>query len=160
MTDLLPRRTRAVVAALAAAGVEAPVRQLDDSTRTAADAAKALGCDVGQIANSLVFVTGTEPVLVMTSGRHRVQPEVVEELLGLTEPLRRATPEEVRAATGQAIGGVAPVGHPSRLRTVVDRALFDHELVHAAAGTPHSLLDLTPQQLVAVTGGVVGDVCR
>ncbi|MVA77696.1 YbaK/EbsC family protein [Auraticoccus sp. F435] len=160
MTDVLPRRSREVVAALAAAGVEARVRVLPEATRTAAEAARVLGCEVGQIANSLVFVAGSEPVLVMTSGRHRVQTEVLDGLLGLAEPLRRATPEEVRLATGQVIGGVAPVGHPRPLPTVVDRALFDYELVHAAAGTPHSIVDLTPQQLARVTAGRVADVRR
>ncbi|WP_114560953.1 YbaK/EbsC family protein [Desertihabitans aurantiacus] len=153
-----PRRSQEVAAALSAAGVDAEIRHLDDSTRTAVEAARALGCEVGQIASSLVFMSGDEPVLVLTSGRHRVQTELVDELLELVEPLRRASPEQVRAATGQAIGGVAPVGHPRPLRTVVDRALFEHDTVYAAAGTPHSIVPLTPEQLVQLTNGVVGDV--
>lgn len=155
--DPLPERSRLVAAALAAAGARGAIRQLDDSTRTAADAAAALGCAVGAIANSLVFVGDDGPVLVMTSGAHRVDTAVVAGLLGLAD-LRKATPEEVRAATGQAIGGVAPVGHPAPLRALVDVALADHERIWAAAGTPRTIFPTTYDELVRLTGGTPATV--
>lgn len=151
-TAALPARSLAVQEALAAAGVDAAVRVLDDSARTAAQAAAALGCEVGAIANSLVLVADGEPLLVMTSGSHRLDLAVVAAAVGATE-LRMAKPAEVRDATGQAIGGVAPVGHPAPLRTLVDEALADHPLLWAAGGTPHTVVPLTHEQLLAVTGG-------
>lgn len=128
------------------------VRELADSTRTASAAAAALGCEVGAIANSLVFMAGAEPVLILASGAHRVDLALVASSAGLP-PLRRATPEEVRAATGQAIGGVSPVGHPSPLRTLVDVALEAYPVVWAAAGTPHAVFPTTYAGLLAITGG-------
>jgi prolyl-tRNA editing enzyme YbaK/EbsC (Cys-tRNA(Pro) deacylase) len=101
----------AVAAALALAGATGEVRELADSARTAAQAAAALGCTVGAIANSLVFMADEHPVLILTSGAHRVDTAHVAGQLGVGA-VRRATPEQVRAATGQPIGGVAPVGHP------------------------------------------------
>lgn len=148
----LPARSLAVQEALAAAGVDAAVRVLDDSARTAAQAAAALGCEVGAIANSLVLVADGQPLLVLTSGSHRLDLPVVAAAVGATE-LRMAKPAEVRDATGQAIGGVAPVGHPAPLRTLVDEALADHPLLWAAGGTPRTVVPLTHEQLLAVTGG-------
>jgi prolyl-tRNA editing enzyme YbaK/EbsC (Cys-tRNA(Pro) deacylase) len=148
----LPERSRQVADALAAAGVATTIRQLADSARTAAAAAAALDCAVGAIANSLVFVSDDEPVLVMTSGAHRVDTEALTRRWG-RGPLRRATPEQVRAATGQAIGGVAPVGHPRALPAVVDEALTAYPVVWAAAGTPHTVFATTAAELVRLTGG-------
>ncbi|HLI44268.1 MAG TPA: YbaK/EbsC family protein, partial [Acidimicrobiales bacterium] len=133
--DELHPRAAAVAAVLAARAPGAQVRQLDASTRTAADAAAALGCEPAAIASSLVFVADDGPVLILTSGAHRVDLRLVEAATGLSG-LRRATPEEVRAATGQPIGGVSPVGHPAPLRTLIDRDLGRHPTVWAAAGTP------------------------
>ena len=143
---------QAVAEALARVAPDARVRELDASTRTAAEAAAALGCEQGAIANSLVFMAGDEPVLILASGAHRVDLERVASAAGLP-PLRRATPEQVRAATGQPIGGVAPLGHPTRLRTLVDVALEAYPVVWAAAGTPHAVFPSTFAQLVAISGG-------
>ncbi|WP_431679153.1 YbaK/EbsC family protein [Kitasatospora sp. KL5] len=148
----LPERSRPVVAALAAAGIGGAVRVLPDSARTAAEAASALGCEVGAIANSLVFVCDGEPLLVMTSGSHRVDTAFLAEHLG-TGPIGRASAQQVRTATGQAIGGVAPAGHPAPLRTVVDTALAAHPVLWAAAGHPHTVFPLTYQELLRLTGG-------
>jgi prolyl-tRNA editing enzyme YbaK/EbsC (Cys-tRNA(Pro) deacylase) len=104
---------------LEAAGATVEIRVLEDSTRTAVEAAAALGVPVGAIASSLVFDADGEAVLVMTSGAHRVDTSLVAPLFGV-DALRRATPELVREATGQVIGGVSPVGHPAPLRTLVD----------------------------------------
>lgn len=132
----------------------AEVRQLESSTRSAAEAAAALGCEVGAIASSLVFMAADGPVLIMTSGAHRVDLDLVAAEAGLTG-LRKATAGEVRAATGQAIGGVAPVGHSAPLRTVVDRHLARYPKLWAAAGTPHAVFATTFEQLVAITAGTV-----
>jgi prolyl-tRNA editing enzyme YbaK/EbsC (Cys-tRNA(Pro) deacylase) len=146
------------LAALTAKGVHADVRRLEDSTRTARDAAAALGCDVGAIASSLLFMAGGDPLLVMTSGAHRVDEDRVGTLVGA--PLRRAGLDEVREHTGYAVGGVAPVGHPRPLRTLVDEALAEHPVVWAAAGHPHAVFATTYDQLLTLTEGsaaVVGD---
>ena len=145
----LPERSRIVQQHLTDAGVTARVRELPDSTRTAAEAAAALGCEVGAIASSLLFLADDEPLLVLTSGRHRVQPDVLAEQVGATT-IEMATAEQVRAVTGQAI---APVGHPAPVRTVIDLALSDHGTIWAAAGTPRAVVPLTVEQLAALTGG-------
>jgi prolyl-tRNA editing enzyme YbaK/EbsC (Cys-tRNA(Pro) deacylase) len=137
----------------------AEVRQLDSLTRSAAEAATALGCEVGAIASSLVFMADDGPVLIMTSGAHRVDLDLVAAEAGLTG-LRKATAVEVRAATGQAIGGVAPVGHPVPLRTLVDWDLARYPKLWAAAGTPHAVFATTFGQLVAITAGTVLRVSR
>lgn len=140
----------AVAAALVAAGIRTEVREVDASTRTAADAAAALGCPVGAIANSLVFVADGEPLLVLTSGAHRVDLGVLAGRIGAGAVVR-ATPDEVRAATGQPIGGVAPVGHRTPLRVLIDRALSAHETIWAAAGTPHAVFPTTYEELRRAT---------
>ncbi|MBH1938773.1 YbaK/EbsC family protein [Streptomyces sp. AV19] len=152
MSSPLPARSEPVARALEAAAVPGRIRELSASARTADRAAEALGCPVGAIANSLVFVSDGEPVLVMTSGRHRVDTAALAARLG-RGPLLRATPEQVREATGQAIGGVAPVGHPRRLPAVVDEALADYDEVWAAGGTPHTVFPTTADELVRLTGG-------
>lgn len=141
-----------VAAALAAAGAQGQVRELADSARTAADAAAALGCEIAAIANSLIFMADRQPVLILTSGGHRVDTAYVATLLGVGK-LSRAKPEQVRAATGQPIGGVAPVGHPQRVRTLVDLALQPFDVVWAAAGTPHTVFPTTYAELLRITGG-------
>jgi prolyl-tRNA editing enzyme YbaK/EbsC (Cys-tRNA(Pro) deacylase) len=125
---------------------------LPDSTRTAAEAAAALGVEVGAIANSLVFLADGEPLLVMASGAHRVDTTGLAARLGVGR-IERATPEQVRAATGQTVGGVSPVGHPSPLRAVVDADLDGYPELWAAAGTPHSVFRTSFAELVALTGG-------
>ncbi len=138
-----------VAEALATAGAQGTVRQLADSARTAAEAAAALGCPVGAIANSLIFLADTQPVLILTSGAHRVDTAHVATLLGVGK-VRRASPEQVRAATGQPIGGVAPVGHPQPVRTLVDTALQDYAVVWAAGGTPHTVFPTTYAELLRI----------
>jgi prolyl-tRNA editing enzyme YbaK/EbsC (Cys-tRNA(Pro) deacylase) len=125
-------------------GLEVQIQRLTASTRTARDAAVAVGCEEGQIAKSIVFVADGDPIVCVTSGRHRVDTEKLAEALDCAE-VRQAAADEVRAATGFAIGGVPPFGHD--LPIVLDRALFDHERVWAAAGDPHSLFEVDPREL-------------
>ena len=141
-----------VVSALRSAGATGEVRVLEDSARTAAEAAAALGCDVGAIANSLVFTADGEPLLVLTSGAHRVDTTAVAALLGV-QSVKRADPDTVRSATGQVIGGVAPVGHPAPLTTLVDTALAAYDVVWAAAGHAHAVFPTTYDELLRITGG-------
>lgn len=143
---------------LAAAGVPGRVRILPDAAPTAVAAAELLGVEVGAIANSLLFATAEDtPLLVLTSGAHRVDTDRVAALVG-TARLRRATPEFVYAATGQRIGGVAPVGHPAPIRTLVDRDLAAFAQVWAAGGVPHAVFPTTFDELVLLTGGTPADV--
>jgi prolyl-tRNA editing enzyme YbaK/EbsC (Cys-tRNA(Pro) deacylase) len=144
--------TDRVRAALASAGVTAEVRRLDSSARTAARGAPQQGVEVGAIANSLVFVADGEPLLVMTSGAHRVDTALVARTIGVTR-VDRADPDFVHRHTGQRIGGVAPVGHPAPLRTLVDVALAEHRPLWAAAGHPHTVFSTTYDELLAITGG-------
>ena len=148
------RRVRAALTALAATG---EIRVLPESARTAVEAAAALGCAVGAIASSLVFDADGEPVLVITSGAHRVDTAKVSADHGLP-PLRRASPDFVRTHTGQAIGGVSPVAHPAPVRTLVDRWLARHDPVWAAAGHPHAVFPTSYDELLRMTGGTPADV--
>ncbi|QTE31277.1 YbaK/EbsC family protein [Pengzhenrongella sicca] len=138
-------------------GVGGEIRELADSARTAVEAAAALGVPVGAIASSLVFRLGDAPLLVLTSGAHRVDPALVEGANLVPDApgarLVRADADAVRAATGQPIGGVGPVGHPKALRTVVDVALGEFETVWAAAGTPHAVFPTSYAELLRITGG-------
>ncbi len=149
--------TDRVTAALAAAGVTGEVRILDSSARTAALAAEQLGVDVGAIANSLIFSAGGQPLLIMTSGAHRVDTARVATALGIPS-VGRADAEFVRTHTGQAIGGVAPVGHPSPIRTVVDRSLAQYPQIWAAAGHPNTVFPTTYGELLRMTSGTALDV--
>jgi prolyl-tRNA editing enzyme YbaK/EbsC (Cys-tRNA(Pro) deacylase) len=158
MADLHPNVVR-VQQALIAAGAQGDVRLLDQSARTAAEAAAALGVEVGQITNSLVFVADREPLLVLTSGRHRVDTARVAEVVGVAK-VGRADAEFVREHTGVAIGGVSPVGHPRPIRTLIDVALRDYDVVWAAAGHTHAVFPTSFDELVRLTGGTpayVGD---
>jgi prolyl-tRNA editing enzyme YbaK/EbsC (Cys-tRNA(Pro) deacylase) len=141
-----------VVAALRAGGVAADVRRFEEPVPTAAAAAQALGCDVGAIANSLVFDADGAPLLVLASGAHRVDTAKVAALVGVSR-VRRASPEFVFAATGQEVGGVAPVGHPAPLRTVVDVDLSGCPVVWAGGGDHHTMFAATYEELLRVTGG-------
>jgi prolyl-tRNA editing enzyme YbaK/EbsC (Cys-tRNA(Pro) deacylase) len=148
----------AVDAALAAAGCSGRVQILPEAAPTAAAAAALVGVEVGAIANSLIFATAEdEPVLVLTSGAHRVDTDKVAALVG-TAALKRANPEFVLAATGQRIGGVAPVGHPAPLRTLVDVALADYPQVWAAGGIPHAVFPTTYDELLLLTGAEPAEV--
>lgn len=134
-----------------------PVSTFPDGTRTAADAAAAIGCDVAQIAKSLVFRrAGGAPLLVVASGVNRVDEAKVAALVG--EPIGKADAAFVRGATGFAIGGVPPAGHAQPIETLVDEDLLGHDEIWAAAGTPRTVFPLTPSELLAMTGGRVADV--
>lgn len=151
-TERSHRNVDKVNAVLAEAGLPGRVRILPDPAPSAQAAADQLGCPVGAIANSLVFTTGTgEPLLVMTSGAHRVDTSALGQRLGTT--LRRADPDFVREHTSQPIGGVAPVGHPQPLRTIVDVDLADYPQLWAAGGIPHAVFPVGYADLVALTGG-------
>ena len=164
MTTLDHPSISKLAAALREAGMTAAadgIRILDDEVRTAAAAAAALGVEVGAIANSLVFraTHGDEvrPLLALTSGAHRADTSVLAELVG-ADSVGKADPAFVRSWTGQAIGGVAPVGHPQRILTVVDQDLARYEVVWAAAGHPKSVFPTTYAELLALTGGTAADV--
>lgn len=144
--------------ALAALGHTPEIVRFAESTRSAEEAAAAVGCRVGQIAKSLVFRTceTDRPVLVIASGANRVAPERVGEVLG--EAIARVDAGYVRARTGFAIGAVAPLGHSERLLTVIDRDLLAHEAIWAAAGAPNAVFRLDPRELEGLTGGVVAAI--
>ena len=156
MIPVKPRNAR-VAAALSALGIEPDIKILGADAKTAAAAADQLGCEIGAIANSLVFECDRSPLLVMASGAHRVDTNLLAELLGATS-ITKASPALVRSATDQAIGGVAPTGHPSRLRTIVDETLARYPVVWTAAGTPDSVMPLSYRQLLMITEGVVMQV--
>jgi prolyl-tRNA editing enzyme YbaK/EbsC (Cys-tRNA(Pro) deacylase) len=151
--------TERVRASLRARGLaEVRIRQFADSTATAADAAAAIGTSVERIVKSLVFVAGEQPLLVLASGVNRVDLVKLAGLVG--QPVRRATADEVRQATGFAIGGVPPVGHAQALRAYVDRDLLAYDEVWAAAGTPNSVFSVAPRTLVELAEGEVADVAE
>jgi prolyl-tRNA editing enzyme YbaK/EbsC (Cys-tRNA(Pro) deacylase) len=139
-----------VVAALASAGVDPEIREFAEGTRTAPEAAAAVGCEVGQICKSLVFRVGDDPLLVIASGANRVD----EARFGAT----KADAAFVRETTGFAIGGVPPVGHAQPIDTVVDADLLRYDVVWAAAGTPRAVFAIAPAALVEVSGGRVARV--
>jgi prolyl-tRNA editing enzyme YbaK/EbsC (Cys-tRNA(Pro) deacylase) len=151
----LKESARRVQAAIQGAGFDFQVREFPASTRTSQEAAAAIGCDVAQIAKSLIFRAAVtdRPVLVMASGANRVDEKAVARLLG--EKLARADADFVRARTGFAIGGVPPVGHREAPVCFVDEDLMALSEIWAAAGTPNAVFRLTPSELVALTGGSV-----
>lgn len=146
-----------VTAVLHGLGVAGAIVELAEPAPTAQSAADQLGCEVGAIANSLIFDADGSPLLVMTSGAHRVDTAKVAELVGATK-VRRATPEFVRTATGQPIGGVAPVGHPAPIRTLVDSWLDKYDIVWAAGGHPHTVFPTSYEELLTITAGAAADV--
>ncbi len=148
---------RAVTEALESADAHGEIVMLPDAVHTAGAAAAALGVEVGQIANSLIFDADGEPLLVLTSGAHRVDTSRVAALVGVRE-LKRATPEFVREHTGQPIGGVAPLGHPKPIRTLVDVALDPYDEIWAAGGIPHAVFPTTFTELVRITAGTPAEV--
>ena len=138
-------------------GVAGQVRELPESAPTAAAAAAQLGCELGAIANSLVFSADGVPLLVMTSGAHRVEVAKVAGMVGAAE-VGRADARSVRAWTGQAIGGVAPVGHPGPIRTLVDTWLDKYDEIWAAGGHPHTVFPTSYAELIRITNGTPADV--
>lgn len=141
---------------LALLGAQGEVRRLDDSARTAKEAAAALGIEVGQIASSLIFLADGEPVLVIASGGHRVDELQLGAVLAAT--ITKANADDVRRATGYAIGGVAPVGHPEPLRTIVDIALSRYDVVWAAGGHPHYVFPTSYDELLRITAGEAAEI--
>ncbi len=141
-----------------ASGLDIEVQRYPDGTRTAADAAAAVGCKIDQIVKSLVFMADVRPILILCSGARRVDEEKLAEYIG-TE-IRIAGASEVRAATGYAIGGTPPLGHTVPLKTVVDPHLMEFEEIWAAAGTPDSVFPIQPKELVKATSGAVVAVTR
>lgn len=155
MSQEMKSRARFVQNTLQTLGYQVQVLELAESTRTAKEAAQAIGCQVAQIVKSLIFKTKDthKPILVVASGSNRVNEKRLGELVG--EPIERANPDFVRQHTGYAVGGVAPVGHPEPLTTFIDQDLLKYEQIWAAAGTPFAVFQLTPQELQGMTQGQV-----
>ncbi len=145
-----------VAKALEAAGIRSEIVVFPQSTKTAHEAAAAVGADVGQIVKSLVFMAGRDPVLLLVSGSNRVAVDKVSAILGTS--VTRADAETVRRVTGFAIGGVPPLGHDTPMTTLIDRDLMQYDTVWAAAGTPNSVFAISPQDLVRATSGRVVDL--
>ena len=148
-----------VVEAAAAAGLEIDVDRFPAGTRTADDAASAVGCEVGQIVKSLVFIADGAAVLALVSGANRVDTAKLATAVGAGD-VRRADGDEARSATGVAIGGVPPFGHIRPVAVVVDRDLLAHDRVWAAAGLPDAVFAIEPEALVSVSGGRVADLAE
>lgn len=138
--------------ALRGAGVDAEIVETDESSPTAVRAAEQLGIAVGQIANSLVFSADGSPVLILASGAHKVDTDLIAQFLG-AQSVHRPDADFVRDHTGQPIGGVAPLGHPTPIRTIVDEDLAQYDTVWAAGGHPHYVFPTTFDELVRITGG-------
>ncbi len=155
METPLSASAQKVQKALAALGMSFQVIELPDTTRSAAEAAQAIGCEVGQIAKSLIFQTSQthQPVLIIASGPNRVNEQKIGQLLG--EAIEKADADFVRQKTGFAIGGVPPIGHTETPRTFIDEALLQYNEIWAAAGTPHAVFRLAPADLLTMTGGQV-----
>ena len=152
-----PTAERFVGAVAAEYGIDVDVHEFPEGTKTAADAAEAIGCDVAQIASSLVFVADDEPVVVVTSGANRVSEDRVADEFGAGR-VRMAEPEEVKAATGWSIGGVPPFLHETAVPVLMDETLLDHETVWAAAGTPDAVWPVDPATLRDLADARVADV--
>jgi Cys-tRNA(Pro) deacylase len=155
MSDELTSSAQKVQKALHARGLNCEVVQMQQTTRTAKDAARAVGCEVGQIVKSLIFKSkqSRKPVLVVVSGANRVNEKILAQQI--SEPVKMANAEFVREMTGFAIGGVAPVGHRHPLKIFIDEDLLQYEEIWAAAGTPHAVFKLTPDELKMITNGTV-----
>jgi len=132
------------------------VRQFPQGTRTASDAARAIGCEVAQIVKSLVFVAGGRPVVALVSGSNRLDERRLAAVAG--EPVAKADAEMARTATGYAIGGVPPFGHATEVPVFMDRDLLGHSVVWAAAGRPDSVFEIAPERLRELSGAVVADL--
>ena len=155
MSDELKSSAQKVQKELQARGLNCEVVQMQKTTRTAKDAAQAVGCEVGQIVKSLIFKSkrSRKPILVVASGANRVNEKVLARQI--SEPVKMANPEFVREMTGFAIGGVPPVGHQHPLTIFIDEDLLQYEEIWAAAGTPHAVFRLTPTELKMITNGTV-----
>jgi Cys-tRNA(Pro) deacylase len=158
MENNLSLSAQRVQDALQTLGLSLQVVELPGSTRTAVEAAQAIGCQVEQIVKSLIFKSkkSGRPILVVASGANRVNEKKIAGLIG--EPLGKADADFVRQRTGFVIGGVPPVGHTEEIETFVDEDLLQYEEIWAAAGTPHAVFRLTPNDLVKITGGRVVNI--
>lgn len=160
MTDeALHANTQRVIAAAAAAGLAIEVRRFPEGTRTADDAARAIGCEVAAIAKSIVLDSDSGPVLVLTSGSNRVDYDKVAAALG-TAGVKRADADQARAATSFPIGGTAPWGHPAPLPVLCDEDLLTFVHVWAAGGTPDTVFEITPADLLRIAGATAADVAQ
>jgi prolyl-tRNA editing enzyme YbaK/EbsC (Cys-tRNA(Pro) deacylase) len=157
--DKLPKQAGSVLEAARAHGLELKVREFPEGTTTAADAARAVGCDLDQIVKSLVFMADGRPVLVLTSGGNRVDLAKVGKQVGAGR-VRKADANQARTATGFSIGGTPPFGHPAPLAVLIDRDLTRFGEVWAAAGTPRHVFPIAPPDLVRASGGSVCDVAE
>lgn len=159
MISPLSEKAQKVQQFLTSLGLAVEVKELPQSTRTAQEAAQAIGCSVGQIAKSLVFrgVHTGKAILVVASGLNRVNEARLAELTG--EPLAKADASFVRMHTGFAIGGVPPIGHASPLETYIDKDLLQYKEIWAAAGTPHAVFKLTPEELQKIVAGKIISIC-
>ncbi|MER6421855.1 YbaK/EbsC family protein [Streptomyces sp. NPDC001137] len=150
-------RFAAALAELGLDDLHSRVRRFPDATRTAAEAAAAIGCELSEICKSLIFAADGVPVLVLMDGASRVDVERVREELG-AEQVTRAKADVVRETTGYAIGGVPPFGHRTKTRVLADRSLLEHDVVWAAAGNPHAVFPMEPKELVTRAGATLVDV--
>lgn len=153
MSSNLSKSAEKVQIVLNKFGFELNVIELSNSTRTAQEAADTIGCDVSQIAKSLIFKgkTSQKPILIVASGTNRVNEKAIKEYLG--EKLEKADADFVLAHTGFAIGGIPPIGHKTSITTLIDEDLIQYEEIWAAAGTPHAVFKLTPKILTEITNG-------
>lgn len=154
-TQALSKSAQSVQNVLDSHGVKTTVVELPSSTRTAQDAAQSIGCTIEQIVKSLIFVTKDthQPILVLASGPNRVNESMIEALIG--EKIVKADAAFTREVTGFAIGGIPPVGHPQKIRTIIDQDLLTYDTLWAAAGTPNAVFCLTKDDLLTLTGGTV-----
>lgn len=148
-----------VADAAQALGLDIEIKEFEATTRTAEEAAKAIGCTVAQIVKSLLFVVDGRPVLALVSGPNRLDEKKLAALRGVgKKKVKRAKADIVREATGFAIGGVPPFGHLQQLPTYIDQDFWQHEVIWAAAGTPNAVFAITPDALARVTGGTAADL--
>ena len=160
MNQKLTKSAQSVQDALAQKGLECAVIELSDSTRTAQDAASAIGCDVAQIVKSLVFKTklSHQPILILASGSNRVNEKIIES--HLTEKMTKADADFVREITGFAIGGIPPIGHKQAIELIfIDRDLLNFDSIWAAAGTPNAVFNLQSNDLLEMTNGKIIAIC-
>ena len=148
-----------VAAAAQTLGLDITIKEFEASTRTAEDAAKAIGCTVGQIVKSLLFVVNNRPIIALVSGENRLDEKKLAALCGVgRKKVMRADAETAREATGFAIGGVPPFGHATQLTTYIDEDFLQYEVIWAAAGTPNAVFAITPQDLIQATQGLVSSL--
>ena len=160
MSESLSASAQKVQEFLRGLGINCQVVELPGSTRTAADAASAVGCGTEQIAKSIIFQgkTSGRPVMVIASGSNRVNEKKLRDLI--SEPVKKADADFVRLHTGFAIGGVPPIGHANPIEIFIDQDLMGYGEIWAAAGTPHAVFKLTPQELVRMTKGKTVDIAQ